>query len=373
MDLAAFARRFMKQVEKDLGRQLVWAAVNHHNTDNPHVHIVVRGVDVEGKDLRINGRYIGQELRWRAQEIITRELGPRTELDAARERSKEITRGGFTLVDRMLARHLSAENRLTPGQLAATVGPERAACLGRLPVLEQMGLARREAKGGWQLKSGWDQDLKEMQVVSDARARLAHHIPGGLGRGDLLDTGRAFDTVEGVIRGIGLHDELSGTMYLVVQRADGAACYLPVRQEVASELATGDQVRVSSPTESWVKATDRIVARYAAAHGGVYDPAAHERELAMLPGRNVRGQPSPAELVGANVRRLERLEKYGLVARLLAGRWRVSADLVGQLEARERTHPRHRIQVDRLGPRREVARSEPELGPGRGRKPGLSR
>jgi hypothetical protein len=51
----------------------------------------------------------------------------------------------------------------------------------------------------------------------------------------------------------------------------------------------------------------------------------------------------------------------------------VSADLVGQLEARERTHPRHRIQVDRLGPRREVARSEPELGPGRGRKPGLSR
>ena len=37
----------------------------------------------------------------------------------------------------------------------------------------------------------------------------------------------------------------------------------------------GDKVRVSSPTESWVKASDRIVARYAAEHGGVYDPAAH--------------------------------------------------------------------------------------------------
>jgi type IV secretory pathway VirD2 relaxase len=44
LDLTAFARRFMSQVEKDLGRDLIWAAVNHHNTDNPHIHIVVRRV-----------------------------------------------------------------------------------------------------------------------------------------------------------------------------------------------------------------------------------------------------------------------------------------------------------------------------------------
>jgi type IV secretory pathway VirD2 relaxase len=41
LDLTDFTRRFMKQVERDTGRPLVWAAVNHHNTDNPHVHIVV--------------------------------------------------------------------------------------------------------------------------------------------------------------------------------------------------------------------------------------------------------------------------------------------------------------------------------------------
>ena len=122
MDLRVFARQFMSQVEKDLGRGLIWAAVNHHNTDNPHVHIVVRGVDRAGNDLRINGRYISQEMRWRAQEIATRELGPRTELEAARERSKELTREGFTLVDRMLARHVS-DNRLTPKRLASVLRP----------------------------------------------------------------------------------------------------------------------------------------------------------------------------------------------------------------------------------------------------------
>jgi hypothetical protein len=162
-------------------------------------------------------------------------------------------------------------------------------------------------------------------------------------------------------------------MYAVVERSGGGACYLPVRPEMATQLAVGANVRVSSPTESWAKASDRIVARYAAEHGGVYDPAGHERELSVRSGRNVTGQPSPADLVRANVRRLDRLERYGLVARLPAGQWRVRTDLVGQLEARERTHPRHRIEIERVGPKREIDSGGPDRGPGRGRGPGLSR
>jgi len=88
LDLTDFARRFMEQVQTDVGRRLVWAAVNHHNTDNPHVHIVVRGVDADGDDLRINGRYIAEGMRWRAQELATRELGPRSELEMERSQSK---------------------------------------------------------------------------------------------------------------------------------------------------------------------------------------------------------------------------------------------------------------------------------------------
>jgi type IV secretory pathway VirD2 relaxase len=45
LDLAEFTRTFMKQVAKDTGRRLHWTAVNHHNTANPHVHVVVRGID----------------------------------------------------------------------------------------------------------------------------------------------------------------------------------------------------------------------------------------------------------------------------------------------------------------------------------------
>jgi len=87
LDLTEFARQFMRQVEKDTGRRLIWAAVNHHDTDNPHVHIVVRGVDRDGDDLRIDGRYLGEGMRWRAQEIVTRELGRRSEMDVSMVKS----------------------------------------------------------------------------------------------------------------------------------------------------------------------------------------------------------------------------------------------------------------------------------------------
>src|SRR5450432_1023863 len=57
LELKEFTREFMQQVEKDTGRSLIWAAVNHHNTDNPHVHIVIRGVDRDGEDVHRRAVY----------------------------------------------------------------------------------------------------------------------------------------------------------------------------------------------------------------------------------------------------------------------------------------------------------------------------
>src|SRR5207244_12912592 len=62
-----------------------------------------------------------------------------------------------------------------------------------------------------------------------------------------------------------------------------------------------------------------------------YDPIRHQRALEGLhrsPARD--GQPAPAERVAANVRRLERLARYRLAARLPDGRWRIPADLLSQ-------------------------------------------
>jgi hypothetical protein len=56
-------------------RRVEWAAVNHFNTDYPHAHVIIRGVDLDDRELRSSRRYISHGMRWTAQELATQELG----------------------------------------------------------------------------------------------------------------------------------------------------------------------------------------------------------------------------------------------------------------------------------------------------------
>ena len=42
-DIRAFTRDLTRQMQEDLGTKLDWVAIDHWNTDNPHVHLLVRG------------------------------------------------------------------------------------------------------------------------------------------------------------------------------------------------------------------------------------------------------------------------------------------------------------------------------------------
>ena len=57
-DLRAFTRELMADAERDLGTDLDWVAVDHWNTDNPYIHVLVRGRADDGQDLVISRGYI---------------------------------------------------------------------------------------------------------------------------------------------------------------------------------------------------------------------------------------------------------------------------------------------------------------------------
>jgi hypothetical protein len=57
-DLKSFTRDLVGQMEKDLGTKLDWVAVDHWNTEHPHVHLIVRGVRDDGENLVISRDYI---------------------------------------------------------------------------------------------------------------------------------------------------------------------------------------------------------------------------------------------------------------------------------------------------------------------------
>jgi hypothetical protein len=52
--ISASSRELMTDLARDLGTKLDWIAVDHWNTDNPHIHILIRGRAEDGQDLVIS-------------------------------------------------------------------------------------------------------------------------------------------------------------------------------------------------------------------------------------------------------------------------------------------------------------------------------
>ena len=347
LDLKEFGRRFMGQVENDLGRRLVWAAVNHYNTGKPHVHIVVRGLDRDGDDLRIDGRYIGREMRWRAQEIVTHELGPRLEFEFSRTWKAEVEAERFTEIDRTIADRVGPDRTVSVKQLLSAPAPEGRHCVARLKTLEQFDLAREDPPGTWQLAEGWKESLEQLGEYHERMERLIPLVGRKAIDYQVLDPTIPGPVFEGIVVGKGLDDELTGQMFAAVQTSTGQGYYIRLRPEVAESLRKGEVVRVGVQTEPWLKPSDRIIERFARENGGIYDPPRHQRALETLPRTSRAGdEPTPAQRVTANIRRLERLVRYRLATRLSDGRWQVAPNLISELGTRERTHPRHVLRVE---------------------------
>ena len=154
VDLTAFTRRLMAQVQADLGRALVWGAVNHWNTDNPHVHVIVRGIDEAGRDVTIDGRYLAEGMRSRAQAILTNELGPRTELDVQDQLAREVRQERFTSLDRALQESQDPSGALLETSLPRQRRASAPRFMARLGRLEQLGLVTRASAIGWSFARG---------------------------------------------------------------------------------------------------------------------------------------------------------------------------------------------------------------------------
>ena len=120
-DLRAFTRDLARQMEADLGTKLDWVAVDHWNTDNPHVHMLVRGVDQGGQDLVISRDYISRGLRSRAEEFVSIELGPKPEHEVRSALEREVDAERWTRLD--------AEIRLAADETGAIdLRPDNSRC-----------------------------------------------------------------------------------------------------------------------------------------------------------------------------------------------------------------------------------------------------
>lgn len=184
-DLRAFTRDLMAQAERDLGTELDWVAVDHWNTDNPHVHVLVRGKADDGKDLVISRDYISRGLRGRAEELVEFELGPRSEKEIAAGLDAEVKAERWTGLDRALRSYANdtlGVADLRPGAPDLDDEDLKRRMTGRAQTLERFGLAEKLAPTVWQLKPGMEDTLREMAVRGDI-IKTMHRALSGQTRG----------------------------------------------------------------------------------------------------------------------------------------------------------------------------------------------
>lgn len=340
-DLRHFARDLMRRMESDLATPLDWIAVDHWNTDNPHIHILVRGVTDEGADLIIDRLYVAEGIRGRAAEIATLELGPRTERDIAAARSREVDAERWTRLDAELVARGRETGVVDLGRdRADTTGADRHLA-GRVSHLETLGLATRLGPGLFAIDPGAEAVLREIAVRGDIIKTIHREMRmQGLAfdPADLAVHDRAGDAaIVGRLVARGLDDELAGSAFAIVDGVDGRTHHLRFADlEWTGDAAPGAIVelrhwegrdgaqRLSLAVRSDLPLADQIAAR-----GATWlDRQLIARDPVLAGGGFGRAVQDSIEARGAF------LEREGL-ARRQGGRWVPAAGLIETLRQRD--------------------------------------
>jgi type IV secretory pathway VirD2 relaxase len=225
LDLKAHTRGLVGLMERDLGTRLQWVAIDHYNTDNPHVHLLVRGRDAAARDLHIRPDYLKQGIRRRSQDLATQALGFRSEREIVQSRGQTVEQVRFTDLDRALLRQAGARGLVTidgPPPRSATAAAFRKQELHRLQVLESLGLAEKVWTHTWRLSTQLEASLRQAQLSGDIiKARARHQarlsnprLPVAVSQ---LEAGTV---ITGRVVGTGLADELRDRRYVLIEAPD---------------------------------------------------------------------------------------------------------------------------------------------------------
>ncbi len=329
--LKTATRDLMAKMERDLGTNLDWIAVDHFDTGHPHTHILVRGVTEDGKTLNIAGDYIAHGIRHRASEIMTQALGPQSELEVREQLAHEVDAERLTRLDRALLQRAQA-NVLDLKQGPAWDGDNsfQQLLIGRARQLERMELAEPTGKLIWSLAPKLEKTLSDLGRRGDI-VRTMHKAMAllpkdrGLTLPAIHDPSRDREPITGQVVQRGAAGDHHDCRYLIVDGIDGRTHYVDTGsddQSVARGSLVRLEVRQVEPRKS-----DRTIAEVAAANGGRYSVDIH---LA-------HDQNTTEDYVQTHVRRLEAVRRAtGAVERLPDGSWKIAPDHLDRVREYER-------------------------------------
>lgn len=327
-DLRSFTRDLMGRMQNDLGTALDWIAVDHWNTDNPHVHVILRGRTEDGQDLVISRDYISRGMRDRASDLVTQELGPRSDLEMSRHVERQVEAERWTVLDRQLRRDVG-DNGVIDLAPHADRPPDEFIALkvGRLRRLETLGLAERLGPGQWVVSDRAEATLREMAERGDIIKRMHRAFSvRGIERGSASYV-LAAETIDAAVTGRvierGLDDELKGSAYAVIDGVDGRCHHIRLADiEAAGDGAPGSIVELRRFEDAQGRRrlalavrSDLDIDKQIVAQGATW----LDRQALARPAASLADGGFGAEVRQALDRRAEYLVGLGLAERQLGG------------------------------------------------------
>jgi hypothetical protein len=305
----------------------------------------VRGKTDRGQDLIIAREYLTHGMRERAAELVSLDLGPRTDIEIENRFRNEAGQERLTNIDRRLLRDMDGDRQVAASDRDPFQQSLRA---GRLQKLKHLGLADEIVPGRWRLADGIEDTLRRMGERGDIiRTMQREFSEKGLTRaaGDYVIYDPAVPEarpITGRLVARGLSDELKDRHYLIVDGIDGRSHYVDIgRGEATGPMPQGAVIRID-PTRSEARAVDRTIAEIAAANDGRYDVDIHLRH----------DTTASATFAETHVRRLETIRRVTQgVEREPDGTWIIAPDHLDRAATYERRQARDApVVVQTLSP-----------------------
>lgn len=230
VDLKALAESLITRLEIQTGLRLYWQGACHYNTAHPHAHLLINGVDKDGKEVDFPPDVVKTFMREAARDICTRQLGCRTAREIEIEKEAELYAPRWTKTDETLKTFCGANGVDIP---AAALGRQR--FLTRLESLRKLNLCSYE-KGRYVMSANWEEDLRangRYNAFLKARENLKHTAGAAL----KVFSGK-MGTITGKVTKIyRLDGDASDNHAVVLESPDGKAYFVPLFK--APELRAG--------------------------------------------------------------------------------------------------------------------------------------
>lgn len=197
--------------------------------------MVIRGTCKNGKDLIIKPDYISHGIRFRSSDLLTLELGPRSELSIIKAKQRALLQNRTIAIDYKIAQLANQhDGKFTPFIFR---DPEqfKAASL-RIKHLQSLGLVTQPTswpKNFYKVDLQLIEKLKELETHHDIYKKIARlgvtevrqHIPE--------------QSMIGKVVSKGLQDELRDTYYVIIDGVDGQKWYVDL-----SNYKNADEIKI---------------------------------------------------------------------------------------------------------------------------------